>query len=56
LIPVFFGSLGTAFGYSLVFVTNSALLVAGGVLMRRAPLTSVTPEAQPAGQPKENAP
>ena len=36
LIPLAFGSLGTAFGYTLVFATNSALLVAGGVIMRRA--------------------
>jgi hypothetical protein len=36
LIPVLFGSLGTAFGYSPVFLSNSAMLVAGGVLMRRA--------------------
>jgi MFS family permease len=36
LIPVLFGSLGTAFGYSPVFFSNSALLVAGGLLMRRA--------------------
>lgn len=56
LIPVFFGSLGTAFGYSLVFFTNSALLVGGGALMRRAPLTSVTTAVEPSAQPKENAP
>jgi MFS family permease len=36
LIPLLFGSLGTAFGYTPVFVSNSAMLVAGGVLMRRA--------------------
>ncbi|HYC46266.1 MAG TPA: MFS transporter [Burkholderiales bacterium] len=36
LIPVLFGSLGTAFGYVPVFVSNSALLVAGGVLMSKA--------------------
>jgi predicted MFS family arabinose efflux permease len=40
LIPVLFGSLGTAFGYAPVFVTNSAMLVAGGVLMRRARITA----------------
>ena len=40
-IPLLFGSLGTAFGYAPVFVSNSALLVAGGMLMRRAPI--VTP-------------
>lgn len=36
LIPVLFGSLGTAFGYGPVFFSNSALLVAGGILMRKA--------------------
>ncbi|HEV7391956.1 MAG TPA: MFS transporter [Burkholderiales bacterium] len=36
VIPLLFGSLGTAFGYVPVFVCNSALLVAGGMLMRRA--------------------
>jgi MFS family permease len=35
VIPLFFGSLGTAFGYFPVFVSNSAMLVAGGLLMRR---------------------
>jgi MFS family permease len=39
IIPVAFGSLGTAFGYTLVFVSNSVLLVGGGALMRRAPAT-----------------
>lgn len=36
VIPLFFGSLGTAFGYMPVFLCNSAMLVAGGVMMRRA--------------------
>lgn len=36
LIPIFFGSVGSAFGYTLVFVTNSIMLVAGGVVMHRA--------------------
>jgi MFS family permease len=36
LIPLLFGSLGTAFGYAPVFVSNSALLVGGGLLMRKA--------------------
>jgi MFS family permease len=35
MIPLFFGSLGMAFGYFPVFVSNSAMLVAGGFLMRR---------------------
>lgn len=41
LIPILFGSLGTAFGYSPVFFSNAALLVAGGVLMRRARITTL---------------
>ena len=41
VIPLFFGSLGTAFGYTLVFVSNSALLVGGGALMRKAPASPV---------------
>ncbi|HYH43492.1 MAG TPA: MFS transporter [Burkholderiales bacterium] len=40
LIPLAFGSLGTAFGYTLVFVTNSGLLVAAGVIMSRARLSA----------------
>ena len=34
-IPLFFGSLGTAFGFAPVFVSNAAMLVAGGELLRR---------------------
>ena len=41
IIPILFGSLGTAFGYAPVFFANSALLVAGGVLMRRAKIANV---------------
>lgn len=40
LIPILFGSLGTAFGYGPVFICNSAMLVAGGVLMRRARISA----------------
>jgi hypothetical protein len=36
LIPLAFGSIGTAFGYIPVFLTNSSLLVASGVMLRRA--------------------
>jgi len=35
VIPLVFGTVGTAFGYFPVFVSNSAMLVAGGFLMRR---------------------
>jgi MFS family permease len=41
LIPLVFGSLGTAFGYTLVFVSNSAMLAGGGLLMRRARISGV---------------
>ena len=34
-ILLFFGSLGGAFGFVPVFVTNSALLVASGAFMRK---------------------
>ncbi|MBI4206061.1 MAG: MFS transporter [Betaproteobacteria bacterium] len=37
VIPLLFGSVGTAFGYMPVFLSNSALLTAGGFLMRRQP-------------------
>jgi MFS family permease len=43
LIPLAFGSLGTAFGYTLVFATNSGLLVAGGVIMHRAKIAAPAP-------------
>ena len=36
VIPLFFGSLGTAFGFFPVFVSNSVMLLAGGFLMRRS--------------------
>ena len=35
IIPLFFGSVGTAFGFVSVFLTNAAMLVAGGEFMRR---------------------
>jgi predicted MFS family arabinose efflux permease len=34
MMPLIFGSLGTALGFFPVFITNSVLLVAGGALMR----------------------
>jgi len=52
VIPLAFGSLGTAFGYTLVFVTNSAMLVVGGVVMRRARIT--LPKERPAGGADKN--
>lgn len=35
VIPLAFGSIGSAFGFYPVFISNSAMLVAGGLLMRR---------------------
>lgn len=35
VIPLFFGSIGAVFGYFPVFISNSAMLVVGGFLMRR---------------------
>ena len=35
VMPLFFGSMGTAFGFFPVFISNSTMLVAGGLLMRR---------------------
>ena len=35
VIPVFFGSVGAAFGFMTVFLSNSALLAFGGFLQRR---------------------
>jgi MFS family permease len=48
IIPIFFGSLGTAFGFTLVFVANSALLVGGGTIMRKSPVMPL-PTAQSSG-------
>ena len=40
IIPVLFGSLGAAFGYAPVFLSNAALLVGGGVMMRKAKISA----------------
>jgi cyanate permease len=44
VIPLAFGSLGTAFGYAPVFLSNSAMLIGGGILVRKARI-SATPGA-----------
>lgn len=36
VIPLAFGSLGSAFGYMLVFLSSGGMLAAGGFVMRRA--------------------
>jgi MFS family permease len=43
VMPLLFGSIGTVFGYFPVFISNSVMLVAGGLLMRR----NITPEHRP---------
>ena len=39
VIPVFFGSVGTAFGFKTVFLSNSAILASGGSLQNRSHAT-----------------
>ena len=39
VVPIVFGSVGAAFGFSTVFFSNATMLVAGGVLMRKTPLS-----------------
>jgi hypothetical protein len=36
VVPLLFGSLGTAFGVAPVFIANAAILGAGGILSSRA--------------------
>ena len=43
VIPVVFGSVGAAFGYAPVFLSNTAILVGSGLLMRKTPLPVTGP-------------
>jgi MFS family permease len=43
VIPVFFGTLGTAFGFTTVFLSNASLLAFGGYLQSKARLTAHKP-------------
>ena len=43
VIPLVFGSVGAAFGFSTVFLSNAAMLVGGGLLMRRTRLGTADP-------------
>ena len=43
VIPVAFGSIGVAFGYAPVFLSNTVILTAGGLLMRKAGLPVTDP-------------
>ena len=59
LIPLLFGSLGTAFGYTPVFVSNSGMLVAAGVIMRKARISAAPRPVEIRrrfGQAQKNAP
>ena len=46
VVPLVFGSVGTAFGFAMVFLSNSALLATGGVLMRKVGIPRAKPMAQ----------
>ncbi len=43
VIPVFFGSMGAAFGFKMVFLSNSGILAFGGYLQSRATIPVNTP-------------
>jgi predicted MFS family arabinose efflux permease len=45
VVPLVFGSIGTAFGFTAVFWSNSALLATGGVLLRRSRIAGTRPGA-----------
>jgi predicted MFS family arabinose efflux permease len=49
VIPVFFGSVGAAFGFKTVFLSNSGVLVFGGLLQRRARIPSGSPRRKEPG-------
>ena len=46
VIPVFFGSVGAAFGFTTVFLSNSGVLMFGGWLQRKTRVAANTPEAK----------
>ena len=46
VIPVFFGSVGTAFGFTTVFLSNSGVLAFGGWLQRKTRVAADTPQAK----------
>jgi MFS-type transporter involved in bile tolerance (Atg22 family) len=43
VVPLIFGSVGTAFGFTTVFMSNSVILAAGGLLMRKIRLAGNVP-------------
>jgi MFS family permease len=42
-VPIVFGTVGAAFGYAAVFFSNSALLAAGGLLLRKVGIPGSKP-------------
>jgi predicted MFS family arabinose efflux permease len=46
VVPLVFGSVGAAFGFATVFLSNSALLTTGGVLMRKVGIARAKPSAR----------
>ena len=46
LIPIFFGSVGTAFGFTTVFLSNSGVLAFGGWLQSRTPVPASAARAK----------
>ena len=51
VVPLVFGSVGTAFGFGAVFFSNSALLAAGGLLMRKVGIPRSKPAARKTDTP-----
>ena len=45
VVPLFFGSVGTAFGFPAVFLTNAAMVAGGAWLLHRNPPASTTAAA-----------
>lgn len=43
VVPMIFGSIGAAFGYATVFLSNAAVLAASGLLMRKARIPDTGP-------------
>lgn len=43
VVPIVFGSVGAAFGFATVFISNSALLAAGGLLLRKVGMPGSKP-------------
>jgi predicted MFS family arabinose efflux permease len=43
VVPIIFGSVGAAFGFGTVFLSNSALLAAGGLLLRKVGMPRARP-------------